>query len=173
MTSSNLIVIAKATGASVVTGTAIGLAAYEVSPETFSLVAVGVGSLGVAVVAVISLIVTNRNSRRNREQMQQIAKDQATALLAQQATDHSMRNLEIRMDGRMENLLEKTSQIAEAIGIKKGLQQAADTAADKATETAKRDETVVNKMAGAVVERIGEAAEQAAQMIPGESKKEN
>ena len=153
-------------GTGIIVLTAVEIAAYEISPETFSLVAVGMGALAVAVTGMIGLLLSHLNNKKNREQLAQIAHDQATALSLQSETSTRMQTLEVRMDGRMDKLLSQTAEIAEEVGVKKGLQQAADTAAIKSATTMARDDKIVDKVAGAVVDRIGEAADAAAQTVP-------
>jgi hypothetical protein len=160
-------VVAKAAFTAVVVTAATEIATYEISPEAFSTVSVGVGALGVALTAVITMILNNRNNSKNREQIAQIAKDQAAALALSTASNSHLQTLEVRMDGRMDSLLLNTAEISEAVGVKKGLQQAADIAAGRDAATAKRDTAIVDKVADAVVERIGDAADTAALAVPG------
>jgi hypothetical protein len=162
MISPNVALIGKTTFKVAVILAAVEIAAYEISPETFSTVAVGVGALAVAGTAVVSMILTNRNNRKNRDQIAQIARDQATALLLQDANSSHLKTLEVRMDGRVDKLISQTEEIYEAIGVKKGLRQAADAAALLAA----RDAGAADKISAAVVERIGEAADAAAQTEP-------
>lgn len=145
---------------------AVEVVAYEISPATFSAVAVGLGALIVAIVAIATMVLTNNNNRKNREQVAQIAENQAKAAEESSKIASHVQTIEVRMDGRMDQLLEKTGAIAEAIGVKKGLQQAADEAVATAKKIETRDEKVVAAVAGAVVERIGDAADKAAQTVP-------
>ncbi len=74
------------------------------------------------------------------------------------------------MDGRMDQLLEMTDALADAAGVKKGRAQVHDEIAAAAIETKKRDDKLIGQVAGAVVERIGEAADAAAQTVPASIK---
>ena len=159
------VVLKGAVAAVILTAATIG--AYEITPETFSTVAVGVGALVIALASVITMIINASNNTKNREQMAQIAKDQAVAITLTNASNQHLQTLEVRMDGRMDKLLAQSGIISEAIGIKKGLQQAADTAEAKADSTAARDDKIVDKVADAVATRIGEAADKAALTVPG------
>lgn len=132
--------------------------------EDFNAVAAGIGAVVIALAAVAGLILNNRSNRKNREQIAQIAADQAEALKSQNAMGQ-------RLDGRLDQLLESSSKISEAIGVKKGLQQAADAAHENAASTTLRDEKIVDAVAAKVSDRIGQAADDAAQATP--AKKEN
>lgn len=148
--------VGKAGFKAAVIATALEVAAYGISPETFSLVAVGVGALVVAFVAIITMILTNSGNRKNRELMAQIAKDQ-------EASTGHMQTLEVRMDGRMDKMLGDVAQISEAVGVRKGLQQAANIAAAQADNTAARDAGIIDKVSDAVVNRVTDAIDKAAE----------
>lgn len=126
----------------------------------FQLVAVGVGALLAGLAAFASAGLISRSNRKNREQNAAIANAQAEALRVQ--ADLTSRiaaqthEIKVSIDGRMDELLVITRELATA------------KAEAKAEETAKvlRNETVVSDVASAVVDRIGEAADRAAQTVP-------
>ena len=143
---------------------AVELAVVEVMPqhlldqitsENFNAVAVGIGALAVAIAAVVTTILTNRSNRKNREQLAQIALDAAAALRVQaDATAkiaHTTQNLEIKVDGRLEELLRVSKALADQQGQRTGEQRVRSEIADAAKETAERDVKVVQAVAGAVV----------------------
>lgn len=131
-----------------------------ITPEIFNTVAVGVGALLVAGAAIGGMLLTNRSNKKNREQVAKIAADQADAIRmqARETAKIAMQTHEIKVsiDGRMDELLVMTRELAKA---------KAEAVAAAAASTL-RDSNVVSQVAGAVVERIGEAVDRAAQTIP-------
>lgn len=146
---------------------ALEVAAYEISPETFNTVAVGIGALAVGCAAIISALLINRSNRKNREQLALIALDQAKALKTTSETAGLAHQIKVSMDGRMDQLIETVTQLAEVAGIKKGRAQRDDEISATTAATAKRDDKIVSQAVGAIVERIGDAVDKAAQAVPG------
>lgn len=153
---------------------AVEIAAYEISPEKFSTIAVGLGALTVGAAAIISMVLNNRSNRKTREQADRIANDTATAILvASEKSDkilHATQEISLNLDGRLTALLENTKAVATADGDKKGYERAHQEMSDAKVVETRRDEKVITKVADAVVERIGEAADAAANTIPAEKK---
>lgn len=138
----------------------------EWNPETFSVVAVGCGSLLVAVAAVAGMLLTNRSNRKNREQQSAIAKEQADALklqahetsrIAEQAHE-----IKVSIDGRMDELLDMTRELAKA---------RAEAVAEAAAKVL-ASKTIVSEVSQAIVERVGESIDRAANTTPGSQQKE-
>lgn len=149
-----------------------------ITPEQFSVIAVGSGALVVAGVAVINMIATIRSNKKNREQVAKLAVEQAVAtkLAADQAVATGQikaqtHEIKVAMDGRMDELLSITRALASADGVKAGRDQVhAEIAADAAAAGV-RDDKVIGQMSDAVVERIEQAADKAAQTIPASALK--
>lgn len=171
MISPNHLIVYKIVGKTTVLLVAVEIAAYEISPEHFSQIAVGVGAIVVAFVAVIGMFMNAISNRKTRLQVAQIARDQAAALALSDKSANHLQTLEIRMDGRMDNLLATTAEISEAIGVKKGIIKSEEDAAKRAGNVAQRDAIIVDKVSAAVVERIEGAADAAAKVVPGAGKK--
>lgn len=167
MISPHALFISKTAFKTAVIVVALEVAAYEISPETFNTIAVGVGALAVGAAALVSAVLLNRSNRKSREQVAKIATDQAEALKITGDTAILAHEIKVSMDGRMDQLLETVTQLAEAAGIKKGRAQVHDEITAAAAENAKRDSKIVSQAVGAIVERIGDAADKAAQTQPG------
>ncbi|MDO8596628.1 MAG: hypothetical protein Q7R45_08390 [Sulfuricaulis sp.] len=167
MISPSAAIVGKTAVVGVATVAAVEIAAYQITPDIFNSVAVGVGSLIVAVVAVVGLLLHARSDRQALKQHLEIAKQQA-AWLRENAAEMAKNSAEtheikISMDGRMDALLEATAKINEELGIKKGLAQ---SRLDATAATA-RDNEIISRVSSDVVDRIGAAADIAAQTIPG------
>lgn len=143
------------------------------SPEAFSVVAVGIGALVAAITAIAVALMTNRNARMSREQVAQIAADTAAALKLQAEKTsevvHQTQEIKVSMDGRMTELLETVRELKLKEGVEIGRAQVTEEKAAEAAATTLRDDKVVDQIAGRVAERIGEAADKAAQTVPGQS----
>jgi hypothetical protein len=169
MISPHNLVLYKLAGKTLVAFVAVEAAAFQITPELFNSISVGVGALFVGMAAVIGLVLHARSDRKALAQHLLIATDQAAALKMQgeETAKISIATHEIKvsMDGRMDELLNLTRSLANAEGIKAGRAQVhEEQAAVAAGEAAGiRDDKIVEGM----IDRIDQAADKAAQTMPG------
>ena len=151
----------------------VQLAAYEITPEAFSSASVGIGALVVAAVAVATMIFHARSETKMRQQLLTIAREQGAAMKEQgdniAKTYGATHEIKLSVDGRMDQIVAQTKIISEALGVEKERTRAAveKNATDVADAGALRDDKIVHEVSDAVVQRIGEAADAAAQAVPG------
>jgi predicted DNA-binding protein with PD1-like motif len=118
--------------------------AYEITPEKF----IGLATLAVSAVTAVGILLTAILGFMNRNKLNEI---------------------HISMNGKLEQLVAAKGQVSKAEGVMIGRDQVTSevAAASIASAGAVRDKKIVTGM----VERIGEAADKAAQMTPGEGLK--
>lgn len=111
-------------------------------PATFNSIAVGAGAIVVAAAAVAALFLRVRSDRQDREQRGKIAKQQMEMTAGIGAVAASTHEIKVSMDGRMDELLRVTRELAQKEGIVIGRQEKDTEAADKLTsdkETVRTD----------------------------------